>query len=101
MGLFDVFKKKKQPNIVSDRQILMVGCFRRIAKVNNISLSNISNDKIYEIYNQVLKRFREASDIKNDFILAESINAITFDFLYTYQLKGEIVYYERLESEII
>lgn len=106
MGLFDFFKKKKQPITALDQfqavaGPLIVNGYRRVASMNNIApTAKTSDQKIIEIYQRVGSAFREASKERNEHITAGNLNTIVLKFFQVYEMMGETMFYEHLKYEI-
>ncbi len=80
---------------------IIVKAFRYLAKENGTApTSNTSDEKIIEIYSNVITAFRNASESRGESILADILNFIAYYFLVLYEKSGESFMNEHLEYEI-
>ena len=71
------------------------------AAKNCAPTAKTSDEKILEIYNKVIFRFKEAAAKKGEHIPANNLNYIVFLFLQFYEKFGEKFMWEHLEFEIM
>jgi hypothetical protein len=68
-------------------EVLIVGSYRRLAATQECApTSKTSDEKIIEIYRQVVTGFREAAGQRGERIPAEVMNFIVWKFLQAYEL---------------
>ena len=106
MGFFDFFKKEKTPKMDIDElketidDVLIKG-YRNIGQLGKPSpISNMSDEQILNINNEIMGIFREASSERNETIKATSLFAIVFHFLVIYATNSQKFYYEHIDYEI-
>jgi len=105
MGFFDNFRKKQPQSLYDQLQEvakpLIVSRFRHFGAEGNCApTSKISDQKIFEIYEQVGKAFKQASKVRNEHLSAGHLNTIVFKFYQVYELMGESMFIEHLKYEV-
>jgi hypothetical protein len=102
MGFFDIFNKKKERTMYDEFQETTVKLFRNaIGNANGIAdINTLSDEKILEIAQEVMTRFKDAAEKKGETILGGYLLTIAAQFIVTYAMAGEKFYYEHLNYEI-
>ena len=106
MEFFDFFKKEKTPKMDIDElketidDVLIKG-YRNIGQLGKPSpISNMSDEQILNINNEIMGIFREASSERNETIKATSLFAIVFHFLVIYATNSQKFYYEHIDYDM-
>jgi len=92
--MFGLFKKPK--TVLEDMDSITVKIYRPFL-VNN---KNLSDDKILEIVQTVMRAFKQAAESKGEIISEEVLFKISAKFVITYDLYGSDFYMEHLKYEI-
>lgn len=94
--MFGLFKKKKPRTLLDEINDAVVKLYRPLIKKNH----DISDTKILEIVQTVMKVFKEASGRRGENISGDSLNKIASKFVVVYDTLGEDFYLEHLKYDI-
>lgn len=94
--MFGLFKKKKPRTMLDEFNYTVVKMYRPLIKNNH----DISDAKILEIAQAVMRVFKEASERRGENISGESLSRIASKFVVVYDTVGEEFYLEHLKYEV-
>lgn len=94
--MFGLFKKKKSRTMLDEFNDAVVKMYRPLIKNNH----DISDAKILEIIQTVMRVFKEASERRGENISGESLSKIASKFVVVYDTLGEKFYLEHLKYEV-
>lgn len=101
MGLFDIFKKKKERSMLDELESITISGFRKLGELNGIPPTKRTSDEdILRIYREIVNAYREVEGERNEIIPAKCLNAITLHFLQVYEVQGQDFYEKHLEYEL-
>lgn len=105
MGFFNFFKKKPQQSqadkLQDVAQALIVSRFRSFgAQFKCAPTEKTSDQKVYDIYLQVSKAFKQASSDKNEHLPAGNLNTIVLKFCQVHEMMGETMFNDHLKHEV-
>lgn len=94
--MFGFFKKKKPETLLDSFNATTAEMFRPLLENNK----NLSDEKIIEIIQTVMKAFKEAAEGKGEIISGRSLINISAKFIKVYDLSGPEFFMEHLKYEI-
>ena len=94
--MFGLFKKNKPRTLLDEINDAAVKLYRPLIKKNR----DISDAKILEIVQTVMRVFKEASERRGENIPGVSLNKIASKFVVVYDTLGEDFYLEHLKYDI-
>ena len=94
--MFGIFKKKKPRTMLDDLHSATAEMFRPLLKSNK----NLSDEKIAEIVQTVMRAFKEAADSKGLVIPGTALVDISSYFITVFDQKGNEFFIEHLKYEI-
>ncbi len=94
-AVFGLFKKKPR-TMLDEFNDMVVKMYRPLVKNNH----DISDAKILEIVQAVMRVFKEASERRGENISGESLSKIASKFVVVYDTVGEEFYLEHLKYEV-
>ncbi len=94
--MFGLFKKKNPKTLLDSVNSATAEMFRPLIKNNK----NISDEKIIEIVQTVMRAFKEAAESKSEIIPGTTLIDISSHFIQVYDLSGHDFFIEHLEYEI-
>lgn len=107
MGFFNFFKKEDKTQEINVDQFkesidrVLIDGYRNIGQPDSLSpISNLHDEQILKINNEIMGIYKEASSERSETIKAESLFAIVFHFLVVYATRGDKFYYEHIDYEI-
>lgn len=101
MGLFDIFKKKKEKTLYDELEEITVKAFRGAGELNGVPpTKKTSDEEILKIYKLTLTEYRKVEGLRNEKIPAKCLNMITLHFLQVYEQQGVNFFNEHLKYEL-
>lgn len=94
--MFGLFKKKKPRTMLDEFNDAVVKMYRPLIKNNH----DISDAKILEIIQTVMRVFKEASERRGENISGKSLSKIASKFVVVYDTLGETFYLDHLKYEV-
>lgn len=94
--MFGLFKKKKPRTMLDEINDAVVKMYRPLIKNNH----DISDAKILEIIQTVMRVFKEASERRGENISGDSLGKIASKFIVVYDTLGEKFYLDHLKYEV-